>query len=202
MRNKLIVIALLGFAIAVGIYAGMQPQKAPTPERTRPEVAQPADAGASAKRQASDLSGRATFRPSPSTRAKLKTDGAMSLKDLDRDFKDFMGQPDLPIEQLAKEAEVPVKHADRRSRDVVIAEETRDILAETYPVQEVQQHKNGEVWIKIDKEEVSTEEMEQMMADAANLQSYAAGPDHSVKVVVWAGGRPRAVRTFFGPQMF
>ncbi|MGD9505961.1 MAG: hypothetical protein AB7W37_13680 [Syntrophobacteraceae bacterium] len=203
MKSRLVILSVFALAFAAWIYASMQPAGSKAVQTAKPEASSSNGANPSAERPIVGSSERAMAQHCVSPRMQTKTDASMTRDEMDRDFKEFIGEPDLPAEKLAKEAEIPTKH-DRRqaSRDFVIAEDTRNILAETYPVQEVQQRRNGEVWIQIGKENISKDEMEQIMADAANLQSHAVGSGAPVKVVLWSGRRAKAVRTFFGPQLF
>ncbi len=125
-------------------------------------------------------------------------------EDLNRAFEKFLISQGLPTESLHREipspsakdkkASLPVSEAGA-GLDPVIVERLKD----DYPITDARLQENGEVWIRINSTDIDKVKVDEMMAAAAGLHGNSATP---VKVVVWAGNRPRAIRTFFGDPIF
>jgi hypothetical protein len=129
-----------------------------------------------------------------------------STAELDRAFSQFLEDQGLPAVDLRHhpapvvsdpgipEIEDPVSRAAQKQ--FAAATQT---LKEDYAVTDARRQKNGEVWIRVDPSETTQSAVDEMMARAAELYGDASEP---LKVVVWAGNRMRAVKTYNGEQIF
>ena len=131
-------------------------------------------------------------------------DVPVTREDLTRDFEKFLISQGLPTEPLHREIPSPSASGKKDSSplskggtelDPAIMEKLKD----DYPVTDACLQENGEVWIRLDSTDIDKAGMDEMMAAAAELHDNSATP---VKVVVWAGKRTLAVRTFFGDPIF
>ena len=127
-----------------------------------------------------------------------------STEDLDRAFEKFLISQGLLTEPLHREISSPAASDKKVSAPISEAGTELDpVMVESfkndYPVTDARLQENDEVWIRIDSTDIDKVSMDDMMAAAAELNGNSDTP---VKVVVWVGNRPGAVRTFFGDPIF
>jgi hypothetical protein len=127
-----------------------------------------------------------------------------NLKGLDRDMEQFLTARGLPTESLYRQPSPPPASSKKISSSAsedhpMLDAAAVENLKNHYPVKDARLNQNNEVWIQIDSQDLNNVSMNEMMAAAAELRGNFGTP---VKVVVWAGNRPRAIRTFFGNPIF
>lgn len=131
-------------------------------------------------------------------------DPPRTLEELDRAFEKFLISQGLSTQDLYRALSSPVQVAKKnRAHDSEIEHEINPAILENfkkeYPVTGIRIGKTNEIWLRIDSRDLEKVSMDKMMAAAAKLKGDLGAP---VKVVVWVGNRPVAVRTFFGDPIF
>ena len=127
-----------------------------------------------------------------------------TLEELDRAFEIFLISQGLPTEDLHRALSSPVQVGKKnRARGSEVEHEINPAILENfkkeYPVTGIRIGKTNEIWVRIDSRDLEKVSMDEMMAAVAKLKGDLGAP---VKVVVWVGNRPVAVRTFFGEPIF
>jgi hypothetical protein len=144
----------------------------------------------------------APAKTAPSSRRVETAKQSASQEELDRQFKQFLTERGLPTDDLQATLDVSVKAEptdDDEADNSGLDPQTLRQLKEEYPLADARRKHEGEVWLRIDPSEAEGLAMDELMARAADLCGDSFTP---IKVVVWVGNRPRAVRTFNGAPMF
>jgi hypothetical protein len=190
----------------------VQPASTTNPDSTVNTRRQPSPkkAGSRSSQQAAPKSNitkaAAPSKPAPQRSAETAEDDPRATAELDRAFLRFLEEKGLPPVDLEREREATADFSSEQKESGLTAEESSPLftaatqaLQEDFPVNDARRLDNGEVWVQIDATDAGQASMDAIMARAAELYGNASEP---LKVVLWAGNRMRAVRTFNGEPMF
>ena len=201
LLNSLLAVAALcalGMVVwMVALFFGLSAIKIPPADRAEKKLLR-----ATAPHPKTAPPTQATSTPPPSPRRTQPAERNDAQKELDRQFRQFLTEKGLSSDELRAVLDAPVKERavdEAAPEDPGIDPQVVEQLKADYPVADARRKHEGEVWLRVDPAEAEGLSMDELMARAADLCGDSVTP---IKVVVWVGNRPRAIRTFNGAPMF